>query len=389
MCIGIVAGVILGMVFKINYFASGWWVVLAVGLLVAGYLKPKYALVAVAVLAGMMLAFFRVASELEVQSAMGQNYKATVGWETEKWVMGVRDWFAGRIQGLLPEGESALGMSYLLGMKTGLPKDLSEGLRVVGLTHIVVASGAHLAILVEVARKIFGKLSRFAGLLFSLLFVVFFMAMVGWTPSIMRAGIMAILNLVAWYVGRKIAPWRLILIVAGLTLMINPGFVADLGWLLSFASFIGIMMLGPRLTKFFYGGRKPGMVGSLVLTTVAATLMTLPITLYYFGAVSLITVGANLLILPTLSWAMGLVFMTGVCAGIPGVEMVVAWCATRILNFHIMVVEWFATMRVFLVEIERYQGWVFWLYLAVAVPMGILLIRQKVVKLREGKYKLE
>ena len=123
-----------------------------------------------------------------------------VKWERPEpgsWVLNVRNWFAERIRGLVPEPEVQLGLSYLLGLKTGLPDELDENLRVVGLTHIVVASGTHLSILVEVARKIFGKLSRFAGVLFAGVFVVFFMAMVGWTPSILRAGLMTLLMLVA------------------------------------------------------------------------------------------------------------------------------------------------------------------------------------------------
>ena len=175
-------------------------------------------------------------------------------------VLKVRNWFSDRIKNLITGPEVSLGLSYLLGMRSGLPEDLNENLRTVGLVHIVVASGAHLSILVEIARKVFGKLSRFSGLLFSILFIVFFMAMVGWTPSILRAGIMAILNLVAWYVGRKFAAWRIILIVAAFTLMLNPNYLMNLGWLLSFASYGGIMILGPKLSKFFYGESKPGFI---------------------------------------------------------------------------------------------------------------------------------
>ena len=302
--------------------------------------------------------------------------------EPGSWVLMLRNWFAERVKELIPEEEAGLGLSYLLGMKTGLSKELSENLRVVGLTHIVVASGAHLSILVEVARKLFGKLSRFAGLLFSVVFVVIFMAMVGWTPSIMRAGVMAILTLVTWYVGRKIFAWRLILMVMAFTLMLEPEFVINLGWLLSFASYMGIMMLGPYMCKFFYGERKPGFVGSTVMMTVSATVMTLPIILYYYGAVSLIAVVANLLILPTLSVAMGLVFMTGALASMPGVSVVVAWCAKMLLYFHIAVVSWFGGMRELLVEMPVGQVWVFLLYLLVVVPMAVGLIWRKVVKLR-------
>ncbi|MBR3115746.1 ComEC/Rec2 family competence protein [Candidatus Saccharibacteria bacterium] len=446
LCVGVVAGVIVGMVMWVNYFASPVWIGLVVVMLVVAYLKPRCAVVVLALVAGMVLAFVKIANELvgedyvrrlygyeivvtgvvegdpetdegvtkfklgnlqfgeeEVESTgsiyvtVSQNEELAredkvvlsgkmldgfgtyagymyrpklVKWERPEpgsWVLAVRNWFAGRVRSMVPEPEVKLGLSYLLGLKTGLPDELDENLRVVGLTHIVVASGAHLAILVGVARKLFGKLSRFAGVLFAVLFVVFFMAMVGWTPSILRAGMMTILTLVAWYSGREVAAWRLILMVAAVTLMMQPSFIINMGWQLSFASYAGIMILGSKMIKFFYGVKKPGFVGSMVITTMAATVMTLPIILYYYGAVSLISVVANILILPTLPWAMGLVFATGVVANVPMIGMMVGWCATKLLDYHIAVIGWFGGMREFLVEIPKYQGWVFVIYIVIIV----------------------
>ena len=376
MAVGVVMGMILGMGLRINYFASPVWLVAVGAVLVAVYLKPKVVFLGLALVAGMVLAYCRVAGAL---SNMETNTRAG----PEDATVLVRDWFSERVRLVVPEPEVNLGLSYLLGMKTGLSDEFSEDLRAVGLSHIVVASGAHLAILVSVARKLFGRASRFAGLMLSVAFVVFFMGVVGWTPSIMRAGVMAILTLVSWYVGRKIAAWRLILLVMAGTLMMDPTFLNNLGWLMSFASYAGIMILAPRFVRFFYGERKPGFVGSMVITTLAATVMTLPISLYYFGAVSLISVVANLLILPTLSVAMGLTFVAGVVAEVPGVADVAGWCATRILDYHIAVVEWFGEMRSFLVEIPPYQVGVFLLYAGVLGALLVGHLRGKVVKLRE------
>ncbi len=300
-----------------------------------------------------------------------------------------RDWFSERVRTEIPEPEVNLGLSYLLGMKSGLTKELSENLKTVGLTHIVVASGAHLAILVEVCRKVFGRVSRFAGVMFSGVFIVLFMAMVGWTPSILRAGIMSIMTLITWYVGRKMAPWRIILMTMAMTLLINMDFIVDLGWLLSFASYAGIMILGPSLTRFFYGARKPGFVAATVLTTIAATLMTMPITLYYFGQISLVNVVANLLILPTLPYAMGLVFAAGMFCGVPVIGAVMGFLAAKLMDFHIFVVETFASFPQFLVKVEEGQWGVLLLYVVILMPFVIGLIWKKVVKLREVNNFLE
>ena len=65
LCVGLIIGTILGIIFRINYFFSWWWRVLAVLFLTLSYFKPKYALIMVAFLAGMILAFTRVADELK------------------------------------------------------------------------------------------------------------------------------------------------------------------------------------------------------------------------------------------------------------------------------------------------------------------------------------
>lgn len=382
LCVGVVLGMILGVAFRINYFGAWWWVVLVVLVFILMYLKPRFLTVGMCLVAGMLLAFFRVAVVLSSDTKV--DLGVDVG--TENLVVGARDWFAERIGSALPKREAKLGMSYLLGMKSDLDKELSENLRAVGLTHIVVASGAHLSILVEIARKIFGRISRFSGLLFSVIFILFFMCMVGWTPSIMRAGVMAILSLFSWYTGRKIVAWRMILTVAAFTLMLNPLFLTSLGWLLSFASYAGIMILGPFITKFFYGDKKPGAIASVILTTIAATLMTLPITLYYFGQISLISVLANLLILPTLSYAMGLVFLSGVFMGVPIVGVTVGFLAEKLLDFHILIVEWFGGMEQFLIKIDLYEPRVFLLYLVILAPIGWRIIRRAIDKHKHLNY---
>ncbi len=363
---GIIFGAVVAAAFDVRFFAPVIWAAVALLLVAVTFVKPKMFLVVLAFAAGNFLILCRAANEPTATKTVSEDSPVLIA----------RDWFADRIDSLIPEKENKLGKSYLLGMKSGLSEDFTEYLRVVGLTHIVVASGAHLSILVEIARKIFGKLSRFAGLFFSLLFVLFFMAMVGWTPSIMRAGIMAILTLITWYVGRKMAPLRMIITVMAITLLIKPSFLLNIGWLLSFASYAGIMLVGPELNKFFYGSKKPGFIGSTVLTTVAATIMTLPVTLYFFGAVSLISVFANLLILPTLSWAMGLTFLAGVVAGIPGIETVVGFLATKLLDFHILVVELFGEMKYVLVQIQPYQVWVFLIYIVIVGPLFFLWFKK-------------
>ena len=256
----------------------------------------------------------------------------------------VRDWFSNLVERHIPEPESALALGYLLGQKRALPSALLNVLAITGLTHIVVASGANLTIITRMFRRLFRK-SRLRVLIVALLAVGFMVGVIGFAPSLVRASLVSILALVAWYFGRPVHPVRLILLAAATTLIVSPTFILDLGWQLSFAAFGGVLLVAPVLTRFFYGDVKPKTLPQIAIETLSATITTLPILLYSFGYVSLISLVPNLLILPTIPLAMLLSFLTGVfaifanwLAGLAGV------LATFVLKYHLAVINIFGEM---------------------------------------------
>ena len=369
LCVGIVVGTILVVVLKIPTLSSLVWLLGVLILLIYACAHPTKTFLALMFVAGIILAMVRISH------FGGDNL-------IESWsiVIQARDWFAENVAKVINEPAVNLGLSYLMGMKNNLPANLDAALKTVGLAHIVVASGTHLSILVEVAQKIFGKISRFAGAMFALLLIGFFMMIVGFTPSIWRAGIMAILTILARYVGRRFEPWRIILIVMAITLMVNPNFITNLGWILSFASYAGIMILAPKIQRYFYGEQKPNFLATTIITTVAATIMTLPITLYYFGSISLVAVVANLIILPTLPYAMGLVFLAGITARMPGVGEIMGFLATKLLDLHILIVEFLSEQKYMMIEIGKNETWVFLMYAPIVAGFLIGHLREKMLK---------
>ena len=308
--------------------------------------------------------------------------------EPRSFALTIRNSFATNVKDAIGEREANLGLAYLLGMRTGLDEDTAELLSLIGLTHIVVASGTHLGIIVDFVKKSFGKVSRFAGLLFSLLCIFIFGEIVGWTASITRAAIVSGLTLVGWYYGRRLGAGRVILIAVAITLAINPMYLIDIGWLLSFASFTGIMVLEPMLVEFFYGRkntkkkavRQPRIVAELVLSSIAASLMCAPILIYFFGSISLISILANILILPTISFAMVLVGMLGVVGFLPSFflfdwfSFLLAKIATLMLDYHLFVMELCAKQTSLIIHIEQNNPWVYLLYIPILLPFAIMSI---------------
>lgn len=256
----------------------------------------------------------------------------------------VRDWYADKIRLGIREPQVSLGLGYLLGQRRALPPELSEALVVTGLTHVVVASGYNLTILVRLARRLFEKVSKYLSTVAAVTMIVGFMAITGASPSMSRAGLVAGLSLVAWYYGRRFHPLVLLPFAAAVTVLVDPTYAwNDLGWQLSFAAFAGVMILAPLLQRYFFGDKAPGTVRQILGETVSASIVTLPILVFAFGQFSNVAILTNLLILPFVPLAMLLTFVAGM-GGIlaPGVASVIGMPAQTILTYMTEVIHLFA-----------------------------------------------
>lgn len=287
-----------------------------------------------------------------------------------------KHWFAERIREFLPSPESELGLGYLMGMKSNLPEALLTALQIVGMTHVIVASGAHLGILTNAAKKFFGKISKFASLLFSLLLIFAFVGIVGFTPSMTRAGLVSALSLLFGYVGRKFTPLRLLSFVAALTLIIEPTYFFNLGWQLSFASFFAILIFAPQLQRALYGRKKPPWLASMLITSISTTLVCAPILIYNFGNLSLLSLVVNLIILPTLPYAMLLVFLTGATSFLPIIATFFSYLARWLLDLHIMAVNFFSEKTMFVLSLPSGNAIIYLLYL----PLLLFLLYPHIKK---------
>lgn len=109
----------------------------------------------------------------------------------------VRDWFGNHVRQAIAEPQASLGLGYLVGQRRALPPELDQALVIAGLTHVVVASGYNLTILVRLARRLFVRISKYLSALAATTMIVAFMAVTGASPSMSRAGLVSGLSLAA------------------------------------------------------------------------------------------------------------------------------------------------------------------------------------------------
>ena len=203
-----------------------------------------------------------------------------------------------------PPQSEILG-AMILGDKNRMSPELKEKLNITGIRHITAISGLHILILstILVSLLLGVGLPRIPASYISLGIIFLFIAMIGFQPSSVRAGIMGSLFVLARAFGRKSVGLRAIIITAGLMLLINPLLLFyDIGFQLSFLAVLGIITLTPYFKKWVRS--------TILATTLSAYIFTLPILIYNFGRISLIGPLTNILVIPVVYWIMilGLAF---------------------------------------------------------------------------------
>ncbi len=250
----------------------------------------------------------------------------------------------------MPAREAALARGFVLGEDEEIDERTEEDFRRAGLSHLLAVSGQNVTLLALLAMPLLGAfgIPLRERLVWVLALIAVYVPVAGAGPSIQRAGVMGALGLLATLSGRRSSRFYALALAAMVTLAIDPGIAADVGWQLSFAAVLGILLLAAplrgRIVARFGRGPWRQALAEGVAMTVAATLATAPLIAFHFETVSTTTLVANVLALPAVAPAMWLGMCGAGLAQLPGlpleplnglnalllayVAQVAAWCAT-------------------------------------------------------------
>jgi competence protein ComEC len=256
---------------------------------------------------------------------------------------GLVDGLRARAQGALDEGvpreQAALLRGMALGDDAGLPDRVRDEFRASGLSHLVAASGQNvmlLAALVLAACAVVG-LGLHARLALVLVMIAIYVPLAGAGPSIQRAGVMGAAAVVALLASRPAARWHALLLAAAVTLALNPRAVEDVGWQLSFAAVLAILLMATTLRDGLARRGVPSGFAEAAALTAAATLGTAPLIAAHFGQASLVSLPANLAAAPAVAPTMWLGMAS---AAIGQLSPVLATPFTALAGFPAAYVMW-------------------------------------------------
>ena len=227
----------------------------------------------------------------------------------------------------MPAREAALARGFVLGEDEEIDRKTGEEFRRAGLGHLLAVSGQNVTLLALLAMPLLGALGipLRERLVWVLALIAVYVPVAGAGPSIQRAGVMGALGLLATLGGRRTSRLYVLALAAIVTLAIDPSVGADVGWQLSFAAVLGILLLASPLRERLLGllgrGRWRRALAEGVAVTVAATLATAPLIAFHFETLSTTTLVANVLALPAVAPAMWLGMCGAGLAQLPGVPL--------------------------------------------------------------------
>ena len=273
-----------------------------------------------------------------------------------------RNFLVMRVERWLPGDEGVLAAGMLWGGSEGLSRQTKEAYRRVGLLHIVAASGYNVTLVTGwILSSCLIWLSRRWALGVTMIGVVIYMAIAGWQPSIIRAGIMAILAMTGLILGReRDAKW--LLIVTGVAMLVwNRELISDIGFQLSFAATWGILWLMPQRSMLKAQNSITTLFAADLKTTLAAQAMTTPLILHHFGNLSMISPLVN----ATLLWTVPLIMQITAAGLVWGPINYLAW---PLLRMQTWVVSSVATWPISNFEMGKMSwGWVGVYYLVLYI----------------------
>jgi competence protein ComEC len=260
-------------------------------------------------------------------------------------VAGIVDGMRARAQAALDEGvpwqQAALLRGMALGDDAGLPDRVRDEFRASGLSHLVAASGQNVMLLAALVLALcaVAGLGLHTRLALVLAMIAIYVPLAGAGPSIQRAGVMGAAAVVAVLASRPAARWHALLLAAAFTLTLNPRAIEDVGWQLSFAAVVAILVLATRLRDGLARHGLPSGLAEATALTGAATLGTAPLIAAHFGQASLASLPANVAAAPAVAPTMWLGMAS---AAIGQVSPVLATPFTALAGFPAAYVMWVA-----------------------------------------------
>lgn len=269
-----------------------------------------------------------------VAQQQGNRWIAKVYW--------LRNRLKQQIESLWPEPVAALILGVLIGEQDTIPETIYTAFQRAGVVHILVVSGMHVLILVQLLTRATKALPRFGQLIVIVTVLTGFCVLTGFSATVIRATVMGSIPLLGKFIGRPHHIHLTLTWAAALVTLVNPYIlVHDVGFQLSFLATLGLVYVAPWVKPFTAWLPETFSLRETVTTTIAATTTTAPWIAYIFGTWSNVALLANVVVIPISNVMLSAGFIiTALSWFWASLAAVLAQLLGTIVNVMVVYVQW-------------------------------------------------
>lgn len=218
----------------------------------------------------------------------------------------------------LPQEDVGLFYGMIFGDKSELDFDIKQSFQTSGISHMLAVSGLHIGFLVGLLNFVLDKLKVKRTVKCGIFFVIllFYCWMCSFSPSVVRASIMAMTVLLSGLFGKQYDFVNSISLSGIVILLFSPLSAFDIGFQLSFLSVFSIAFVFPILSKYLNKTALPKFLTDSFALTCCVQIGLLPLTANYFGQTSLLSIFANMICIPLFEIAFIGNFVTTIFASV-------------------------------------------------------------------------
>ena len=184
--------------------------------------------------------------------------------------------------------------AFLLGDKTYINQEVKRSFSENGISHLFAISGMHISLLVSIIKKLFKKQSEERIIIITLIVLLFYLSLVGLSPSMVRGVLFYIIFTMNQYYYFYISKENLCLMILSIALFIKPTSIFDTGFLYSYS-------ISFSLIRFSNEIKSNHPMISLLKCSILSSFVSTPITLYNYYQINLMSILYNLFFVPFVS----------------------------------------------------------------------------------------
>jgi competence protein ComEC len=266
-------------------------------------------------------------------------------------------------------GQKELGLAeaLLIGYKNDLDKSLVQSYSNTGVVHVIAISGLHLGLIYWLLAWLFKPLQKrklkWLRPVFILTGLWLFSLLAGAQPSVLRSAVMFTCIVLSDSLERRSSIFNGLALSALLLLCINPFWLWDVGFQLSYAAVLSIVIFMQPVYHWFYIRNKVvDFIWKLNAVTIAAQILTIPIGVYHFHQFPATFLLTNFLAVPVSSLILLVEILLCVISFIPTIAILTG----KIISFLIMIMNSYI-QRIELLPFSLWDG------LQISISQAILL----------------